>query len=138
MESHDMTETIAVFIPIVAIIFGIGIGMVAIIAKHRVRMQRNELRHKERLAAMERGLELPPELQDDDGVRRPRHLLNGLILLAVGITVWFALDRVASSDIALFGLIPAGIGVATLAYYFIEGRKERTNGNGGDITSQGR
>jgi hypothetical protein len=41
----------------------------------------------------------------------------------VGVVLYFALREVAGSDVALFGLIPAAVGIAQLAYYFIEGRK---------------
>ncbi len=129
-------DTMALLIPILGIVFGIGVAIVSIIAGHRQKMQRVELRHKERLAAMEKGLEPPAELEDSDftGKRsRSGALRSGLIGLAVGIVLYFALDRVAGDEIALFGLIPAAIGFANLVFYFIEGRKI-ANGNGGTQT----
>ncbi|TFG80846.1 MAG: hypothetical protein E4H19_15295 [Chromatiales bacterium] len=122
----------ALLIPILGIVFGIGVAIVSIIAGHRQKMQRVELRHKERLAAMEKGLELPPELEEPDNLgKRSRSgaLRSGLTMLGVGIVLYFALDRVAGDDIALFGLIPAAIGLANLIFYFIEGRR-KANGNG--------
>ena len=116
----------ALFIPLFGIVFGVAVAIVAIIAGHREKAQRVELRHKERLAAMEKGLEPPPELEDlDIGGKRSRSgsLRSGLIGLGVGIVLYFALDRVAGDDVALFGLIPAAIGLANLIFYFIEGRK---------------
>jgi hypothetical protein len=44
----------------------------------------------------------------------------------VGAVLYFALDAVASEDVALFGLIPAAVGLASLISYFVESRK---NGN---------
>lgn len=123
------TQDIAVLIPIFGIVFGIGIAAVSIISSHQRKLQRYELRHKERLAAMEKGLELPPELAEpveDPG--KSSGLRSGLIALAVGITLYFALRAVADSDVALFGLIPAAVGLAQLIYYFIEGRKTGPNG----------
>jgi hypothetical protein len=120
-------------IPIFGIVFGIAVAIVAIVAAHRQRMQRADLRHKERLAAIEKGLELPPEPEDlENGSKRSRSgsLRSGLIGLAVGIVLYFALDRLAGDDIALFGLIPAAVGLANLVFYFIEGRKAAANGNG--------
>jgi hypothetical protein len=35
---------------------------------------------------------------------------------------------VTGDEVALFGLIPAAIGLANLIFYFIEGRKAGTNG----------
>lgn len=116
--------TVGVFIPIIGMVLGIGIAAIAIIAGHQRRMQRHELRHRERLAAMEKGLELPPELADtEDAVRKTSGLRSGMIGVAVGVVLYFALREVAGSDVALFGLIPAAVGIAQLVYYFIEGRK---------------
>ena len=126
------TEKIAILIPLFAIVFGISVAIVAIITGHRQRIQRTELRYKERLAAIEKGLELPPELEDpDNGGKRSRSgsLRGGLIGLAVGIVLYFALDRVAGADVALFGLLPAAIGLANLIFYFIEGRKAASGGS---------
>jgi hypothetical protein len=117
-------DSIAVFIPIVGIVFGIGIAAIAIIGAHQRKLKRYELRHRERLAAMEKGLELPPELDDsDDGDRKSNGLRSGMIGVGVGVVLYFALRGVADEDVALFGLIPAAVGIAQLAYYFIEGRK---------------
>jgi hypothetical protein len=124
-------ENVAIFIPIVAIVFSLSIPIIAIIteaAKHR---KIYEMYNKERLAAIEKGIELPPlplELFDKESSRtgkRPRYLLNGLIWLLVGLgllaALYFDLDR---REWALYALIPAGIGLAYLLYYAIEGRKE--------------
>ena len=122
---------VALFIPLFGIVFGVGVAIVAIMTAHREKTQRVELRHKERLAAMEKGLELPPELEDlDNGGKRSRSgsLRSGLIGVGVGIVLYFALDRLAGDDIALFGLIPAAVGLANLIFYVIEGRKAGTNG----------
>lgn len=126
----------ALFIPLFGIVFGIAVAIVSIIASHREKTQRVELRHKERLAAIEKGLELPPETEDpDDAGKRSRSgsLRSGLIGLGIGIVLYFALDRLASEDIALFGLIPAAIGLANLIFYFVEGRKAPANGGGTSI-----
>jgi uncharacterized protein (DUF697 family) len=117
-------QTVAVLIPIVGIVFGIGIAAVSIIAAHQRKLQRYELRHKERLAAMEKGLELPPELAEPvEDERKSNGLRSGLIGVGVGAVLYFALRGVADEDVALFGLIPAAVGVAQLIYYFVEGRK---------------
>ncbi len=119
------TDSIAVLIPIAGIVFGIGIAAVAIVTTHREKVKRAELRHKERLAAMEKGIELPPEIVDKDNGDKPRFLLQGLIWLGVGIGNFFALGALAGERVGMLGLIPAAVGVATLLYYAIEGRKER-------------
>ena len=125
-----MEDSIALMIPIFGIVFGILIAIVAIVTQHRQKMQRADLRHKERLAAIEKGLELPPETEDpDDAGRRSRSgsLRSGLTGIAVGVVLYFALDELMGQRIALFGLIPAAVGFANLLFYFIEGRK-KSNG----------
>ena len=127
------SEMAALFIPLFGIVFGIGVAIVAIVTAHRQKIQRADLRHKERLAAIEKGLELPPDYENTDDLgKRSNSLRSGLIGLAVGIVLYFALDRLTGERIALFGLIPAAVGVANLIFYFVEGRK-KANGNGGAI-----
>jgi len=100
-------------------------------AKHR---KIYEMYHKERLAAIEKGIELPPlplELFDKESsrtVKRPRHLLKGMIWLLVGLAGVVALHYdPRGRDYALYALIPAGVGVAYLLYYAVEGRKEEAH-----------
>jgi len=122
---------VALFIPLFGIVFGILVAIVVIVTQHRQKIQRAELRHKERLAAIDKGLELPPDAGDpEDAGKRSRSgsLRSGLIGLGIGIVLYFAIGKVADEDVALFGLIPAAIGLANLIFYFIEGRKAGTNG----------
>lgn len=119
---------IGLFVPIVAIVCGVSVAIAAILAAHRQRMQRADLRHRERLAAIEKGLELPAdpaEIDPTSVLRRPRHLLRGLVLLLGGIalSIALALDRAADHSY-LFGLLPAAVGLAYLIYYFLEGKHE--------------
>jgi hypothetical protein len=120
-------EIIGVSIPIVGIVFGVGVAIVAILVGHRQRAMRMELRHKERLAAMDKGLELPPEILDpslDPANARPRHLLRGLIWTFLGIALSAMLYNLAGDEEAWIGAIPLSIGLGYLVFYFVEGRKE--------------
>lgn len=120
-------DVVAVFIPIVAIIMSLSIPIVYAIVDYRRRRDIVEAHHKERLAAIERGMELPalPEsfYQSLKPARRSSYLLPGLVWLFVGIGLFIALGAVAGEDVRNFGLIPAGVGAALLIYYFVEGRK---------------
>jgi hypothetical protein len=124
-----LIPVIATAIPIVAIVMGIGIGMLAIVLNHRKRREMFALYHQERMAAIDKGIELPPLPEAffaDDG-RAPsphRHLLKGLIWLFIGVGLLIALVAGHRGDSALFALVPAGIGLAYLIYYFAVGRKE--------------
>jgi hypothetical protein len=118
---------IGVFIPIVAILAGVGAGMFALFINYRQRVTRAELRHRERLAAIEKGLELPPDPPDVDPRERDdgRYLRNGLVLIAVGVSVTAALMSLPEQVPFLFGLIPAAIGLAELIYYVVRTRTRR-------------
>jgi hypothetical protein len=120
----------------VAIIMGLGMGMLNLVLNYRKRKEMFALYHQERMAAIEKSIELPP-LPDDffhDDVKPPRRslhgtLLSGLILLFTGLTLFIALHYTVQrtdgdGDVALYALIPAGIGVACLIYYFSVGRKQ--------------
>jgi len=121
-------DAIAVFIPIVAIVMSLSIPIVYAITDYRRRRDIVEAHHKERLAGIERGMEIPPLpeafFKPLGRVERPRHLLTGMIWLFVGIAVFLFLGAVADSSVAFLGLIPAGVGAAFLIYYFVEGRNE--------------
>jgi len=127
----DELPRMAFLIPIVAIVFSLSIPIIAIISEAAKHRRIYELFHKERLAAIEKGIELPPlplELFDKESShtgKRPRYLLNGLIWLLVGLgllaALYFDSDR---REWALYALIPTGIGLAYLLYYAIAGRKE--------------
>lgn len=120
-------EVVAVFIPIVAIIMSLSIPIVFAIVDYKRRRDIVDANHRERLAAIERGMELPalPEsfYQSIKPARRSSYLLPGLIWLFVGIGIFVALGAIAGEDVRYLGLIPAGVGLAFLIYYFVEGRK---------------
>lgn len=128
------TETVAVMIPVTAIVFGLSIPIVYAITDYRKRRRLIELHHAERMAAIERGMELPPLPVDIlGGAARRRtssELLPGLVWLFVGVGLVAALGPLTGQrGVALLGLIPAGVGLAYLIYYAVEGRKVRgTNG----------
>ena len=123
-------EVIAVFVPIVAILAGIAVAIVGMLASHRLRLQRAEFRHRERIAAIERGLELPPDPPEFDPRRSDdsRFLRHGLVLVALGIAVTGGLMQLPGTSVPyIFGLIPAACGVAYLLYYAIR-RRQRAGG----------
>jgi hypothetical protein len=120
-------DLLALLIPIFGIVFGVGVAIVSIVAGHREKIKRAELRHRERITALEKGIDLPPEPDFDAVKKRTGSLKSGLMGLFVGIVLYFALRSVADEDVALFGLIPSAVGIANLIAYFVESKK---NGNG--------
>ena len=121
-------DAVAVFIPIVAIIMSLSIPIVFAVIDYRRRRDIVEAHHKERMAAIERGMELPPLpetfFKSFNHDRKPRHLLTGMIWTFVGAGLFVALQEVASRDVAWFALMPIGVGLALLIYYVVEGRKQ--------------
>jgi hypothetical protein len=123
-------ETLALMIPIVAVVMGIGIGMLAIILNHRKRREMFALYHQERMAAIDKGIDLPPLPEafftDNGKPASPhRHLLKGLVWLFMGVGLLIALV-LGHYRSALFALVPIGLGLAYLIYYFTVGRKAAT------------
>jgi hypothetical protein len=115
-------------IPIVAILTGVGVPSVVLtvylVLNYHKRRRLMELHHAERMAAIERGMELPPlplELLNGSR-RRSTSLLPGLVWFFVGIGVMIAMRATGESE-GMIGLVPAGVGLAYLIYYFAEGRK---------------
>ena len=126
------SEIIAVMIPIVAIIMGVGIGMLSLFLDYRKKTELYALHHKERLAAIDKGMEVPPLPPEffQDPRRRPRaasdYLRRGLITLLLGAAVTFALYSSSPRDY-LWGLVLVAFGLANLIFWFVESRKPPRN-----------
>ncbi len=101
---------ISIFIPILAVIGTFAMIIVLIIMSQRER----ELKHRERVLAMEKGMELPMEPKKE---RRPVYLTLrawGLVLLSLGIVLFFALWVGVGFEYSIWGLMPAGLGAGLL------------------------
>jgi len=123
---------IAVLIPIVAIVMGIGIGMMAIWSEHRRKAQLLEQNHRERMHAIEKGIELPPLPPGLIGISSgpspssaAKSLRWGIMLTLIGILLYVAIGEAGGREGALFGLIPAAVGIANLVYAAIQWNKEK-------------
>jgi hypothetical protein len=111
------------------------IGFVAF--RYWLRHHGRVLIHRERMMALEKGLDLPPlqeEVQRRQFNFRRLLLLSGLIWLAVGLSGTVVAGIIlaqpypefaqAPRHMELIGLIPAAIGLAQLIVYWTD-RKER-------------
>lgn len=121
-------------VPLFGIVFAVGLPLslpiVFMVLSYRKRRRLIDLHHAERMAAIERGMELPPFPIELIGGARPRRrssLLPGLVWLFIGLALLASMYPLAEQDAwlgsNLLGLIPAGIGLAYLIYYLVEGRK---------------
>lgn len=121
-------DLIALLIPIFGIVFGVGVAIVAIVVGHREKLKRAELRHRERITALEKGIELPPDPEPDANGKRGGSLKRGLSGLFLGVVLYYALREVTDGQVAIFGLIPAAIGLANLISYLVESRRRDAGG----------
>lgn len=116
-----MTDIVALLIPIVAILAAAAILIVGL----KLRARRRELLHKERLAAIEKGIELPQALlAESEAVGPNACLLRGLIWLFTGVAIVVFFLAVGSAEgnrhalaASALGLVPVGVGLAYLVIY---------------------
>jgi dolichol kinase len=130
-------------IPMVAIIMGIGVGMLALWLDHQKKIHIFELHHKERLMAIERGMEVPPlpaEFFQGRAKAETSLLSNlrwGLIWLLLGLAIAAAIILNGDSARAAWGLIPIAIGLAQLIFYSIGRRQEHGVNDAGPLQRRG-
>jgi hypothetical protein len=145
-----ISELVPLLVPIFSTAIVFSIPIIWIVLNYRKRRRLMELYHAERMAAIERGMELPPlplDLIDNRSKRRRTSLLPGLVWFFIGLAVFAGwLITGFDDDLPVIGgLIPLGIGLAYLIYYGVEGRHteklqlehELRERNGGARYSQG-
>jgi hypothetical protein len=133
---------LGVMIPIVAIVMGLGIGMLKLWLDYRKKREILQAHHAERMAAIEKGIELPPLPPQFYGPEsrsqldilpeqiQGRHLAlpylrSGLTWLLIGIAISVALytnHHGGTSSAAWWGGVPAAYGLSKLLFYFIANR----------------
>ena len=112
-------EHIAIFIPILAVTGGVLIAITAVIISGR----KKDLEHRERIAAMEKGLPLPEPPPDR---RKPVHSIRragGLVMTGIGLSLWIGISVSESARDGVWGLIPLFIGIALLIASVIDKRE---------------
>ena len=124
MSQENTIQAMALLIPILSVTVSFGALIVFIVVWYRRRIHEVDCRHKERMAAIEKGLELPPESlpQTEPVPPRSRYLLRGLIWLGVGLAITFGGHDWLQAPIGGAGWIPVAVGVAYLIFYVVEGR----------------
>jgi cadmium resistance protein CadD (predicted permease) len=126
-------DVIGTFIPIVAIIMGCSIAIVSIWGEHKRKAQLLEQNHRERMNAIEKGVELPPlpanlvhDSSNGPSTSTPaKSLRAGIMLVLIGVLLFFAIQSIEAEEVALFGLIPAAVGIANLVYAAIQWNKDK-------------
>jgi len=128
---------ISLLIPIIIIIMGFGIGMLALWLDYCKKRDIFQLHHAERMAGIEKGIDvpsLPPEFfQSGNQLRTPYHFLRrGLLWLFLGLSgipaLYFQSEQHKQAWLAL---ILVGWGIADLLIYAFERRRQVTEASGG-------
>jgi hypothetical protein len=120
--------------------YSIGDGIVALALaggivgylymKHRSRLQRMEIIHQERMAAMEKGIPLPEFPLDPPRERRPPDPsvipILGMVLLSLSIGTMIVLALTLDAPSHGFWVTPlplAFLGVGLIAFHFLKGQR---------------
>jgi cadmium resistance protein CadD (predicted permease) len=112
-------ETIAIFIPIIAVLGGVLIAITAIIVGGRKKDQE----HQERLRAMEKGIPLPDPPEKEVKKTYSGRRAGGLVLSGIGLALWIAISTAEGTEEGVWGLIPLFIGVGLLIAAFFDKRE---------------
>jgi hypothetical protein len=126
---HSSIESVlGVMIPIIAIVMGIGMGIVGMWLDYRKKREFFELHHKERMAAIEKGIEVPPLAPElFQGSKRAGrlpsdYLRRGLVWSFIGLGITVAM-RLENESGAWYGLIPLAVGVANMLMFMYQRRQ---------------
>jgi hypothetical protein len=124
----------ALMIPLLSVTVSFAALVVWIVLWNRRRLREVDCRHLERMAAIEKGLELPPEPLRPPAQPPPRsrYLLRGLIWLGVGLAGTFGVQGWLGAHTWGAGWIAVAVGAAYLIFYLVEGR--RASGAKGEQT----
>ena len=125
MWTEHLLPVMALLIPIISVTVSLGALIVWIVVWYRRRKHEIDCRHKERMAAIEKGLELLPESppEPEQMPPRARYLLRGLIWLGVGLAITFGGRDWLRAPMGGSGWIAVAVGAAYLIFYFVEGRR---------------
>ncbi len=103
-------DIVALFIPILMVLGGVAIAIFAIVNGSR----RRELEHRERLAAIEKGLPLPEPPMEQPRLKYSSRRAAGLTLVAIGLALVIAISANEGLGDGLWGLIPLFMGIGLL------------------------
>jgi hypothetical protein len=145
-KDGSIKEYLGIGMGFVALTSGFGLAFLAIWSDYRKRRDLIDMLHRERMLALEKGLELPeipgtlvgePAEAKSGQISPTKGLKSGLIWLVTGLgfTLFLAFEMNRNAHghwqgpNPALGLIPAGIGVVNLICYWVE-RRARGGGEG--------
>jgi hypothetical protein len=109
-------EVVAISIPIIFLIGAIAIVITALILDSH----RKERKHKEKLLAMEKGMELPEEPVKTSPPRYLAMRAWGFVFTLIGIALVIGITAEEGIQHGVWGLMPMSIGVALLIAAYME------------------
>jgi Domain of unknown function (DUF6249) len=117
-------------LPIMITGFGLSFAFLIMWLDYRKKKDIYEMNHKERMTALEKGIELPPTPREffSPGVPLDAATLNlrrALVLIFTGVA-FFVVEMVRSDDAGWWGLIPVAIGAAFFVVYLVVRRQPPT------------
>jgi hypothetical protein len=144
-NDDSIKEYIGMGMGVLALLAGSGIAYLAIWSDYRKRRDLIDMLHRERMLALEKGLELPEiprnlvgepaDPKPSGPVSSTRGLKSGLVWLVIGIgfTLFFFFEGARGGDgrwhgpNPAIGLIPAGIGIVNLICFWVERRARKAS-----------
>jgi hypothetical protein len=123
---NSVSAILALLVPIVAVTLGLATAMLSMLLDFRKKREMYQLYHAERMAAIEKGVDLPPlPLEFFGANKRPQTpyatLRRGLIWLLAGAAATLAMWGTGEKEF-WYGLVPVGIGLAYVISYLAERR----------------
>jgi len=109
-------NVVAISIPIIFVLGAIAVTITALILDS----SRKDRKHKERILAMEKGIELPEEPVKTSPPRYLAMRAWGFVLTFIGIATVIGISAEEGIQHGLWGLMPLSIGVALLVAAFLE------------------
>lgn len=110
--------TFAILIPVIAVLGGMTIAVIGVVMSGK----QEELKHKERILAMEKGIPIP---EDPKAEKRPAFFTLrawGLIITFVGLAIMISIGVSEGFKQGVWGLIPTGVGIGFLVAAMLEKR----------------
>lgn len=109
---------VALLIPIIAVLGGMALAIVSVIMKGK----EEELKHKERIIAMEKGMAVPEMPKEEKRTSFSRYRTWGLVMTLLGLAL-IAQKLVSGNSSAMTGgIIVAAIGIGLLLAAWFEKR----------------
>jgi hypothetical protein len=132
MQHTDATAVLAMVIPIVAIVLGISVAMLGMWLDYRKKRELFQLHHAERMAAIDKGIDLPPlPAEFFRGERKQEktpytYFRRGVMWLLIGIAATTALWGTHDNDY-WWGFVPIAVGAAYLITFLVERGRDNSS-----------